>query len=479
MFTPFKIIGLAISGKFSRNPQLKKDFQIYLVLQFLNIFLACVSAYLGLARARVIFSGTSNPEMIAWLFAGTWAAIAFLLLAHITDRMAFRSYGGEFGEGEGKGFIVTLFVFLIFGGLDLYMNLEGVKPASYELTRNAYTANTSPIDARYQAQIQEHEEAIAKIEEPYYWKGKLYFEPYPVTRHPKARHAEDKARRDEHLAAIERIRTLRDQEKTAEINMANQDLSRYNEEISMKTNGFTWLTYLMYILMAAAGYRASLYSQLVLDYFEENPYGDIPGTQEERFGARRKGVHIKGKKTKLKEAIDELVGKADEEELPDVIAAVLELSEQTRESDPVTADLLEKLLEDRIKNRATAGKKEPIGYPRRQPVQEPENTGNSGKNRPNHTEITGKVVPPPSGNSKTVVERFYRTPPPDNTGKSYDLSKAEQRKVQQVKAVYKEYLADHGTPPTQATLAQELGWSEKTARKYFHLSGLRKQEQDE
>ena len=235
----------------------------------------------------------------------------------------------------------------------------------------------------------------------------------------------------------------------------------------------------MYILMAAAGYRASLYSQLVLDYFEENPYGDIPGTQEERFGARRKGVHIKGKKTKLKEAIDELVDKTDEEELPDVIAAVLDLSEKTRESDPVTADLLEKLLEDRIKNRATAGKKEPIGYPRRQPVQEPENTGNSGKNRPNHTEITGKSVPPPSGNSKTVVERFYRTPPPDNTGKSYDLSKAEQRKVQQVKAVYKEYLADHGTPPTQATLAQELGWSEKTARKYFHLSGLRKQEQDE
>ena len=450
MFTPFKIIGLAISGKFSRNPQLKKDFQIYLVLQFLNIFLACVSAYLGLARARVIFSGTSNPEMLAWIFAGTWAAIAFLLLAHITDRMAFRSYGGEFGEGEGKGFIVTLFVFLIFGGLDLYMNLEGVKPASYELTRNAYTANTSPIDARYQAQIQEHEQAIAKIEEPYYWKGKLYFEPYPVTRHPKAKHAEDKARRDEHLAAIERIRTLRDQEKTAEINMANQDLSRYNEEISMKTNGFTWLTYLMYILMAAAGYRASLYSQLVLDYFEENPYGDIPGTQEERFGKmQRRPKPVKEPET---------VG-YDDGKMADLEARLA----------AITAEL----------NAGKNPEREPVGFRKNHQAAEPENTGNSGKNRGNHTEITGKAVPPPSGNSKTVVERFYRTPPPDNTGKSYDLSKAEQRKVQQVKAVYKEYLADHGTPPTQATLAQELGWSEKTARKYFHLSGLRKQEQDE
>ena len=434
MFEPFKIIGLAISGKLN-SPQLKRDFQLYLVLQILNLFLAVVSAFLGFARARVIFSGTFDPDLLGWIFAGFWAGMAFLLLAHITDRLAFRAQGGEFGPGEGRGFIVIVLVFLVFGGLDVYMNLQGVTPASYELTRDAYQAETGSIASRYQSQIEEHEAAIAAVMNKYTWKGVTYFR--PTKYRPRPEWEADKAKVDQHEASIARLRDLRDQETAAELTTASNDATRYQQEVEMKQDGFTWFTYLMYVLMFFAGFRASLYSQLVLDYFEKGAYGDIPGTQEDRFGrrqARKKSTESEQKST----------GNSSDEvqRLEAQIAA----------------------LQARLDERA------PVGYPH-------PNRDHSGNNRPNFPgttrKTTGSEPVAEAGKKTTVIDRFYRVPPPNNTGKNYDTTPKEKKKTKILTATYERILNTTGERPTQSTLAQSLGWSEKTVRKYLTLAGLR------
>lgn len=291
MFTPFKVIFMALQGKFRGNKQQADEFWLYLVLVFLGLFLTGISAYLGIARATVIFSGTNNPLLWGSVFAIAWAFFAFFLLSHVTSRLAFLQLGGKFHESVKTGFAITIILFLVFGGTDVMFNLEGIKPASRQLTRDSYTADTGPIDARYAAQIAEQQARIDAIDKEYTWDGKYWFG-YHKKFHPNF--AQDKVNRDAAVAKIQELENLRDREKTAELDKGAADMVRYGEEIELKTNGFTWLTYVMYLLMGMASYRAALFSLPILDYFEENSWGDIPGDQVDRYGPH-KGTTVTSK----------------------------------------------------------------------------------------------------------------------------------------------------------------------------------------
>lgn len=310
---PFAILWAAGSGRLAGNPSLKREMGFFLLLQVFGIGLAVLSGWLGYSRALTFFSGLENPALAAIVATVFVAASAFFFVNHVSARLAFRAQGGIFAPGQMLALVVSS---LLAGGviaLDFQMNKSGVAPASESITQQAATSQAGQIVSTYDAQISEARADLVRHEKGFTWKGQVWV---PARGKSTKWHSADKVAG--YYAAQDRLQQLLDAKATALANDGNvvaRDSQRYTEEVSSKQDVLNMVVGLMYVLMFLSTFRAALYANLVMDYLDANPYGDIPGTQEDRYGDRqeqepptkehsaspagypRPGEHVQGKET--------------------------------------------------------------------------------------------------------------------------------------------------------------------------------------
>ncbi|MCB0836737.1 MAG: hypothetical protein KDD99_08770 [Bacteroidetes bacterium] len=82
----------------------------------------------------------------------------------------------------------------LVGVIDYRMNLDGAEDVAESSAGKVAVVDEDAILDRYQPEIEKLESRKKEVLAKYWWKGKLYFEPYPVTRHPKAVWAQDTAK---------------------------------------------------------------------------------------------------------------------------------------------------------------------------------------------------------------------------------------------------------------------------------------------
>jgi hypothetical protein len=282
---PFAILWAAASGDLDGNVILKRELGFFLMLQVFSIGLAVLSGWLGYSRALTFFSGIDNPQ-IAALFATVFVAAAgFIFVNHVSSRIAFRAQGGIFARGQFLALMVSCLLAAGVIFLDFSMNKSGVAPATRSITTSAASSQADGIISSYDAQIAEAQAALKKHEAGFTWKGNVWV---PARGKSTKWHSADKV--ESYYRAEDRVQQLLDAKATALSNDGQHvaiDANRYQEEIASKHDILDLIVGIMYVLMFLATFRAALYSNLVMDWLDANPYGDIPGTQEDIYGERK------------------------------------------------------------------------------------------------------------------------------------------------------------------------------------------------
>ena len=239
--------------------------------------------WLGTAPGAAAFGG-----MITILIA----AFAFFSINAFTNQLAFLWLGGKLTRKGSSMMIVGFVIMCAVVAWDISVNLQGASPLAEGTTAAIQQHDAGGITTRYDKLIGTERAAIAQIHKAYtYPDGSIHFQPAPVTSNSRSKWQRDAEAVARHEASIEQYKTLMQTEAGASLSMYSRDIERHDTQVASKQLTHTSLVKWVYAIVFIIGLYCSMYAHTALDYLELNPSGDVPGTQEDKYGPRTQSTN--------------------------------------------------------------------------------------------------------------------------------------------------------------------------------------------
>lgn len=259
MFDIFIDLFTAIKCSFSPQPSTRKRAGAAFALIALGVGFSAFTCWVSQPRYKDILGGLS--EMHAWIFSGIIALGMLLMINFIAHEIIkFRS-GGDLSKAVSWICILVVGI----GIFDCVKNVQGSVDRAKEIAVQAeYKYTTAALP--YSDKIADLKSRITEIQKPYWWKGKLYFAAYPVTRHKKAKFNRDE---QEVISLKEKI-SFWEAKQTASIDQADMLTDSGNSFAAQKQEdtqtGLMILSCACYFLMLVV----ALASASIIDGIEDD-----------------------------------------------------------------------------------------------------------------------------------------------------------------------------------------------------------------
>ncbi|MEZ4850684.1 MAG: hypothetical protein R3B93_19120 [Bacteroidia bacterium] len=193
MFDLIRSIAAGFGGRLKESPEARKLVWVLIVALFFSGCCIFFIAYVSYTRYRAVAGFLPGADVVAISFTIGIALFMYYVSSHVS---AFAVESWLYGKSRlaWQGVIIFAVAGILVGVIDYRMNLDGAEDVAESSAGSVAQVDEDAIIARYQPEIDRLESRKKVVLQKYYWKGKLYFEPYPVTRHPKAVWAQDTAK---------------------------------------------------------------------------------------------------------------------------------------------------------------------------------------------------------------------------------------------------------------------------------------------
>ena len=193
MFELFHSVAAAFGGRLSEAPEARKLVWLMLVTLFFGGCCVFFVAYVSYSRYRAVAGFLPGADVVALCFTAGIALFMYYASSHVSAFAIELWLRGE-SRLQWQGAVLIAIAGILVGVIDYRMNLDGAGDVAARSAGTAATVDESAIIAPYAESITALEGRIAAVQQKYWWKGKLYFEPYPVTRHSQATWSLDTAK---------------------------------------------------------------------------------------------------------------------------------------------------------------------------------------------------------------------------------------------------------------------------------------------
>ena len=255
MFDLIHSIAAGFGGRLKDSPEARKLIWLLIVALF---FSCCVFfiAYVSYTRYRAISGFLPGADVVAFSFTTGIALFMYYVSSHVS---AFAVESWLYGKSRlaWQGVIIFAVAGILVGVIDYRMNLDGAEDVAEQSAGVVAQVDETAIIERYQKEIETLESRKESVLEKYWWKGKLWFEPYPVTRHPRGVWAQDTAkvnRLDRQIAVQEDLKAqaLADARSAFQLKRKRRDGRREttHKRLKVAVQGVYFLQFLLTLVTA-------------------------------------------------------------------------------------------------------------------------------------------------------------------------------------------------------------------------------------
>lgn len=438
MFQSVFIIFQAIRGneKISDSPGAKKQIWTALISTIAGIGVTIFTVNISLNSYAVIAKSWWSGFAISLVIG-----LFMFIIQKVLSDFSMEKWRYGISRVTPEIAFVSLIAVLAVGFVDYIHNMDGTVNYSYEASglkdmNEVVTSDlTDPIEERYRRLIEKEEKVVSDILEIYTWKGNTYFA--PTKYHPKEEFDGHNAQKLAAEARIDTLKNLRDGEIALALETYQGKLDFANGQNDSFKFTLGWVVRGCYLIMFVFSCLSSM-SFLML---EEALYGKIEVSPDglSRYVTPNWNPH------------------------PTVENSPNPVMGNYPGNPPGNPSGNPGNIQGKMDNNSSGNYtgNSHMGY----------RQGHHGKNEPE----TGKNwanSPAKDGNSQPgITNNFYEDLPPNNTGKNYQVTRAQRKKIQHLVKVHKN-LSSSGNYPTQTELINATGWSRKTVKKYLEMTDL-------
>ena len=256
MFDLIHSIAAGFGGKLKDSPEARKLIWLLIVALFFSCCCIFFIAYVSYTRYRAISGFLPGADVVAFSFTTGIALFMYYVSSHVS---AFAVESWLYGKSRlaWQGVIIFAVAGILVGVIDYRMNLDGAEDVAEQSAGVVAQVDEGEIMERYQTEIDRLEGRKKAVLQKYWWKGKLYFEPYPVTRHPRGVWAQDTAkvnRLDRQIAAAEDLKAqaLSDARNAFQLKRKRRDGRREttHKRLKVAVQGVYFLQFLLTLVTA-------------------------------------------------------------------------------------------------------------------------------------------------------------------------------------------------------------------------------------
>ena len=256
MFDLIRSIAAGFGGRLKDSPEARKLIWLLIVALFFSGCCVFFIAYVSYTRYRAISGFLPGADVVAFSFTTGIALFMYYVSSHVS---AFAVESWLYGKSRlaWQGVIIFAVAGILVGVIDYRMNLDGAEDVADQSAGQVASVDEASIIERYQTEIGQLEKRKAAVLQKYYWKGKLWFEPYPVTRHPRAVWAHDTTkvnRLDRQIAVQEDLKAqaLGDARNAFQLKRKRRDGRRAvtHKRLKVAVQGVYFLQFLLTLVTA-------------------------------------------------------------------------------------------------------------------------------------------------------------------------------------------------------------------------------------
>jgi hypothetical protein len=193
MFELFKSVAAAFGGRLSEAPEARKLVWLMLVTLFFGGCCVFFVAYVSYSRYRAVAGFLPGADGVAICFTVGIALFMYYASSHVSA-FAIELWLRGVSRLAWQGAVLIAIAGLLVGVIDYRMNVDGAQDVALASVGETAAVDEAALVKPFAESIAALESRIAEVKQKYYWKGKLYFEPYPVTRHSLATWSLDTAK---------------------------------------------------------------------------------------------------------------------------------------------------------------------------------------------------------------------------------------------------------------------------------------------
>jgi len=193
MFDLLRSIAAGFGGKLKESPEARRLVWVLIVALFFSGCCIFFIAYVSYSRYRSIAGFLPGADLVAMSFTAGIALFMYYVSAHVAG-FAVESWLYGKSRLAWQGVIIFAVAGILVGIIDFRMNLDGAEDVAERSAGVVTEVDEAGIIARYQTEIDKLEARKKAVLQKYWWKGKLWFESHPVTRHPRKVWAADTAK---------------------------------------------------------------------------------------------------------------------------------------------------------------------------------------------------------------------------------------------------------------------------------------------
>ncbi len=193
MFELFKSVAAAFGGRLSEAPEARKLVWLMLVTLFFSACCVFFVAYVSYSRYRAVAGFLPGADGVALCFTAGIALFMYYASSHVSA-FAIELWLRGGSRLAWQGAVLIALAGILVGVIDYRMNLDGAEDVAASSAGSVAMVDEAAIVKPFAESITALEKRKAAVLEKYHWKGKLYFEPYPVTRHSQATWSLDTAK---------------------------------------------------------------------------------------------------------------------------------------------------------------------------------------------------------------------------------------------------------------------------------------------
>ncbi|WNJ21561.1 hypothetical protein [Pontibacter sp. G13] len=473
MFDQFKAILYAFSGKFKGHNFLKKGFWFFVAGIMLAMVILTYNAFMSLQFYGDLLENLAGirSEWIPYFVTVSIALAAYWGISFLAGSLLDMWHGRRHRVEEHIKVICFAGVFLILlVALDVYANLNGVKVAAALATVPQAADRTTEIIDRYDGQVANLQQEIRDIQsckiKGYCWRGAVI--------------KEGRQRIASIQQEINGLRRQQEAQRTHAERAHENDHERFVMERSEKEDAHTSLVFFAYPLALLLCLFTGHYADRAIAYVEG----------EEEFQPKRyhpdlhKGIGFDAPSGQ-KPYVNPVMGfqtRANEDPRD---REIREMRKQMEE--------LQRMVKAK-QEQATQSTNSPAGVPLEKGNNPRKKSGLLGRalgtldrkldaveqgnpkpEKPQDSKENSPKVSSPSaqGNVQHFGSNIFIGDPPDNTGKTYNMSHSQGRKLKKVEKAYHQLRPDENHHlPSQKEVASRAGMTSETAAKYLKILNL-------